>query len=61
MATIMLDMDECDIAHEALMLEEYFKEVQCVELKPQRTPAISPQEWGNNGRTLRSNVFPLCP
>jgi hypothetical protein len=61
MATIKLDMKECDIAHEAHMLEEYIKEVQCVKLKPQRTPAVSPQEWVNNGRTLRSNVFPLCP
>ena len=30
MATIVMNMDGCDIAHEALMLEEFGNEAMCV-------------------------------
>jgi hypothetical protein len=36
MATIEMNIDGCDIAHEALMLEEYGKEV-CTGRNPQLT------------------------
>ncbi len=39
MATIMMNIDGCDIAHEALMLEEYGAEKRRVEWNPQLAPA----------------------
>lgn len=39
MATIVMNMDECDIAHEALKLEEYGDEVRRTGREPQLTQA----------------------
>jgi hypothetical protein len=39
MATIVMNIDGCDIAHEALMLEEYGEEKTRAEWKPQLAPA----------------------
>ena len=39
MATIVMDMDGCDTAHEVLMLREYEEEMLCPGQDPRRTPA----------------------
>lgn len=39
MATIVMNIDECDIAHEARKLEEYRAEVTCAGREPQLTQA----------------------
>lgn len=39
MATIVMNMDGCDIAHEALKLKEYGEEAMCSGQYPQCSPA----------------------
>ncbi|ADE12497.1 hypothetical protein [Sideroxydans lithotrophicus] len=69
MATIVLDMDGCDIAHEQLMLEEYGEEVMSAGWIPPRTLkgenevalAIAPVEPADTGEFFLSTAFPQCP
>jgi len=76
MATIVMNIDGCDIAHEALMLEEYGAEKKRAEWKLQLAPA-GDGAWINrhvNGQytsaseeeieslaLIPSTAFPQCP
>jgi hypothetical protein len=69
MATIVLDMDGCDIAHEKLMLEEYGEEVMSAGWIPPRTLkgesevalAVAPVEASDSEESFLSTAFPQCP
>ena len=71
MATIVMDMDGCDIAHETLMLEEYGEEVMCAGWISPRTLkgesevalalAIAPVEEVETGRFFLPTALPQCP
>lgn len=62
MVTILMDTEGCDIAHEALMLEEYsdsndrWRGATPVVALP---PALL--EVGDRVRILRSTAIPQCP
>jgi hypothetical protein len=63
MATIVMNIDGCDIAHEALMLEEYGEETNR-EWKPQHVngqyPSASEEEI-ESLVLIPSTAFPQCP
>lgn len=73
MTTIVMNMDGCDIAHEAHMLEEYREEVACsgeMEIRePDRERAMvlavalpsAPEEMLDRVRVVLSSAFPKCP
>jgi len=69
MATIVLDTDGFDIAHEKLMLEEYGEEVTNAGWIPPLTlmgesriaPAIVPEEASDIDELLLSAALPQCP
>lgn len=69
MATIVMDMDGCDVAHETLMLEEYGEEVMCAGWIPPRTLkgenvvalAIAPAEEVDTEMFFRLAALPKCP
>lgn len=69
MATIVMDMDGCDIAHETLMLEEYGEEVMCAGWIPPRALkgenvvalAIAPVEEVDAEMFFRLAALPQCP
>lgn len=65
MATTVMNSDECDIAHEARMLEEYGEEVKYAERNPQLVPAgkrpVAPCNKHVNGhrhKTVRNVARP---
>ena len=68
MATIVMDMDGFDIAHEKLMLEEYGEEVMSAGWIPPRTLkcesevalAIAPVEASDHDELFLSTL-PQCP
>jgi hypothetical protein len=68
MTTIVRNMDGCDIAHEALMLEEYGEEVMCaagdlqlMQVGERPIAQIDRQE-NDRGRTTFSTVaLPSAP
>lgn len=68
MATNVLDMDGCDIAHEKLMLEEYGEEVMNAGWIPplilkgesRIALAVAPEEGSDNDEPLLS-ALPQCP
>lgn len=59
MSTIVMNIDGCDIAHEALMLEEYSEEKKRVEWKPQNLSAS--EEEMETFALIPSTAFPQCP
>lgn len=59
MSTIVMNIDECDIAHEALMLEEYGEERNRVECRPQNVSAS--EEEMESFALIPSTAFPQCP
>lgn len=59
MSTIVMTIDECDIAHEALMLEEYGRERKRVECTPQSLAAL--EEETESFVLVPSTAFPQCP
>jgi hypothetical protein len=76
MATIVMNIDGCDIAHEALMLEEYGEETKRAECKPQLARACDDARINRhvNGQypsaseeeieilvLIPSTAFPQCP
>jgi hypothetical protein len=72
MATIVMNIDGCDIAHEALMLEEYGEEKTRAEWKPQLAPAgdiarvngqhpSASEEEIESLALVPSTAFPQCP
>lgn len=52
MATIVMDMDGCDSAHEALKLREYEEEARCPGRDPRRMP-MGESPYANIGLQLR--------
>lgn len=65
MATIVRDIDGCDIAHEALILQEYSEEVKCAGWDPQLALATASsaatEEAVDSCIPLLSTAFPKCP
>lgn len=69
MTTIVMDTDGCDIAHEAMMLEEYGDEVMCAGWIPPHTLkgenvvalAIAPEEEIDTELFFQLAALPQCP
>ena len=59
MSTIVMNLDECDIAHEALMLEEYGEERKRTECEPQDLSAS--EDEMESFVLIPSTAFPQCP
>ncbi len=69
MATIVMDVNECDIAHEKLMLEEYGEEVMSAGWIPPRIlksrskngRSIAAVESDDGDELILSTALPQCP
>ena len=69
MTSIMMDMDDCDIAHETNMLNEFGEEVWHEGQDPQGSPdsdlkdapTSAPKEVIDSVGLISSSDFPQCP
>ncbi len=68
MATIVMDMDGCDIAHETLLLKEFGEQAELARKPPQglvaKAPAVaSPQKYSGvveRARALNIDLASAC-